>query len=76
MSEPSYAGVVTTATDVLFSGGTEGHFFALDARSGKLLWSKQLGGQIMMSPMTYAVNGKQYVAVNAGNFLFVFGLRE
>jgi alcohol dehydrogenase (cytochrome c) len=76
MSEPTYAGVLSTAGDVVFSGGSEGHFFALDARTGALLWSKQLGGQIMMSPMTYAVEGKQYVAVNAGNYLFVFGLRE
>jgi hypothetical protein len=32
--------------------------------------------ELMMSPMTYAVEGKQYVAVNAGNYLFVLGLRE
>jgi alcohol dehydrogenase (cytochrome c) len=76
MSEPTYAGVLSTAGDVVFSGGSEGHVFALDARTGALLWTKQLGGQIMMSPMTYAVEGKQYVAVNAGNYLFVFGLRE
>jgi hypothetical protein len=38
MSEPTDAGVLTTATDVLFSGGREGYFFALDARDGKLLW--------------------------------------
>jgi alcohol dehydrogenase (cytochrome c) len=76
MSEPTYAGVLSTAGDLVFSGGSEGHFFALDAKTGALLWSKQLGGQIFMSPMTYAVDGKQYVAVNAGNYLFVFSLRE
>jgi hypothetical protein len=35
-----------------------------------------LGGQVAQGPMTYAVNGKQYVAVAAGNGMFVFGLRE
>jgi alcohol dehydrogenase (cytochrome c) len=75
MSEPTDAGVLTTAADVLFSGSREGYFFALDARDGTLLWKAALGGQITMSPITYAVNGKQYVAVNAGGALFVFGLR-
>jgi len=69
------SGVLTTATDLLFAGGREGDFVALDARSGSPLWKVLLGGQINMSPITYAVNGKQYVAVNSGNSLFVFGLR-
>ena len=34
------------------------------------------GGQISAGPMTYAVNGKQYVSIAAGNALFAFGLRE
>ena len=49
---------------------------ALDARSGKLLWQTNLGPSVASSPMTYAINGKQYVSVMAGNSLFTFGLRE
>ncbi|MGC2401128.1 MAG: PQQ-dependent dehydrogenase, methanol/ethanol family [Acidobacteriaceae bacterium] len=69
------AGILTTATDVLFTGGREGTFVALDARNGSLLWKTTLGGPMIMNPITYAVGGKQYIAVNAGSALFVFGLR-
>jgi outer membrane protein assembly factor BamB len=60
----------------VFSGGREGHFFGLDAATGKLLWKKFLGGQAAASPITYAVDGRQYVAIAAGHSLFVFALRE
>jgi alcohol dehydrogenase (cytochrome c) len=69
------AGILTTASDVLFTGGREGNFVALDARNGALLWKATLGGPMIMNPITYSVNGKQFVAVNAGTCLFVFGLR-
>ena len=75
MTDLTDAGILTTASDVLFSGGREGYFFALDATNGSLLWKAQLGGPIQNGPMTYAVNGQQYVAVSASNSLFVFGLR-
>ena len=74
MSEATDAGILTTASDLLFSGGREGYFFALDARTGELLWKVALGGQITMGPITYSVAGKQYVAAAAGNALFVFAL--
>jgi len=75
MTDVTTSGVLTTATDVLFTGSREGHFHALDARNGELLWRANLGGQIANGPMTYAVNGVQYVAVAAGNALSVFALR-
>jgi alcohol dehydrogenase (cytochrome c) len=75
MNDITWAGVLTTASDVVFGGGKEGHFLALDARTGALLWTAALGGQINSGPMTYAVNGKQYVAIAAGSALFTFGLR-
>ena len=70
------SGILTTATDLLFTGGREGYFHALDARSGALLWKTSLGGQIVNGPMTYAIDGRQYVAIISGNSLFVFGLRR
>ena len=72
----SDAGMLTTASDLLFTGGREGHFMALDARTGALLFKASLGGQIVMGPVTYMVDGKQYVTVIAGNALFTFGLRD
>jgi alcohol dehydrogenase (cytochrome c) len=70
------SGNLTTATDLLFTGGREGYFYALDARSGAELWKASLGGQIANGPITYAVEGKQYVSVISGNSLITFALRE
>lgn len=70
------SGILTTASDLLFTGNREEHFFAIDARTGKVLWRTSLGGAMANGPITYAVNGQQYVAVAAGNGLFVFGLRR
>ena len=72
----SDAGMLTTATDLLFTGGREGYFYALDAKNGSLLWKASLGGQIVMAPITFSVDGKQYVSVISGNTLVTFGLRD
>jgi alcohol dehydrogenase (cytochrome c) len=66
--------LLSTAGGLVFSGTEEGNFFALDAETGKPLWDTQLGGNIRGIPMSFAVDGKQYVAIAAGFALFVFGL--
>jgi alcohol dehydrogenase (cytochrome c) len=76
MTDITWAGVLSTASDLVFSGGREGYFFALDGRNGNLLWKASLGGQINSGPMTYMVNNRQYVAVAAGTALFVYALRQ
>jgi outer membrane protein assembly factor BamB len=48
----------------------------LDARKGTLLWKTNLGAQIVGGPITYEVDGKQYVATISGLSLVTFGLRE
>ena len=70
------SGILTTATDLLFVGGREGYFQALDARTGDLLWRAVPGGNALAAPITYAVDGQQYVAIASGHSLFVFGLRS
>jgi alcohol dehydrogenase (cytochrome c) len=75
MNDITWAGVLSTASELVFSGGREGYFFALDGRNGSLLWKVPLGGQVNSGPMSYAVNGKQYIAVAAGTSLFSFALR-
>ena len=47
MTDVIDAGVLTTASDLLFSGGREGYAFALDARTGALLWKANVGGQVV-----------------------------
>jgi len=75
LTDVTDSGILTTASDLLFVGGREGYFMAMDARSGELLWKAAVGGQVSSGPMSYSVNGKQYIAVSAGNSLFVYGLR-
>jgi alcohol dehydrogenase (cytochrome c) len=71
---PSWSGVLSTAGGVVFTGDAEGNFMALDAATGKVLWHFQCGASVYASPMTYAIDGKQYVAIAAGSTLFAFGL--
>ena len=75
MGDVTDSGILTTDTDLVFAGGRDGHFVALDARNGNLLWKATLGGGVFAGPMTYSVNGRQYVAISAGNSLFAFALR-
>ena len=76
MHDVNTSGILTTASDLLFVGGREGYFQALDARTGALLWKVNLGGDIVAGPITYQVDGKQYIAIAGGNGLFTFALRE
>ncbi len=76
MADFTDAGILTTASDVLFSGGRDGYFFALDARTGEQLWRTSVGERVYSGPMTYVVDGRQHVAVAAGNVLFSYALPE
>ena len=82
--------ILTTASDLLFSGvwgdpasgpiaaaREDGYFYALDARTGQLLWRTSLAGSVFGGgPITYSAGGRQYIAVTAGNVLFAFALRQ
>jgi alcohol dehydrogenase (cytochrome c) len=70
------SGILTTASDLLFTGARSGYFQALDARTGDLLWRANLGGEIASGPMTYEVDGRQYVTIIAGQSLSAFALPE
>ena len=61
--------VLATAGDVVFWGDVAGIFRAFDAANGKVLWENDLGAVVQNSTITYAVNGKQYVAVMTGEGL-------
>jgi lanthanide-dependent methanol dehydrogenase len=63
----TYSGAMVTAGDVAFYGTVDGWFRAVDARTGKVLWSRKLGSGIISAPMSYqGPDGHQYVAVAAG----------
>ena len=82
------SGVLSTASGLLFTGvrgdpysdpeaarKADRYFYALDARTGEVLWQTPLTGSVWSGPMSYAVGDKQYVVVTAGDALFAFGLR-
>jgi alcohol dehydrogenase (cytochrome c) len=71
---PTWAGVLSTAGGLVFTADAEGNFIALEAAAGKVLWHFQCGGAGIAGPMSYAVDGRQYVAIAAGSGLFAFGL--
>ncbi len=60
------ASVLTTASDLVFTGDPEGNFFALNARTGEKLWSYQTGAGNRGGPVAYAVNGREYIATPTG----------
>jgi alcohol dehydrogenase (cytochrome c) len=70
----SATGVLATAGGVVFASSNDGNLIALEARTGKYLWHYYTGANIVASPMAYAVNGKQYVAIASQSAIFVFAL--
>jgi alcohol dehydrogenase (cytochrome c) len=63
---PNFSSTMVTASDVVFTGVMNGEFQALDAETGKLLWSFQTPSGIIGQPVTWERNGKQYVTVLSG----------
>jgi alcohol dehydrogenase (cytochrome c) len=68
--------LLSTGSDLLFSGDVLGEAFALDAKTGEKLWGFNTGASLTGSPITYAVNGRQYVAMPTGMGSLVGGLTE
>jgi alcohol dehydrogenase (cytochrome c) len=65
---------MTTATGLVFFGDDAESFEAVEAKSGHPLWDFHTGQNMHASPMSYALNGKQYVAIASGNDVFTFAL--
>ena len=68
------AGILTTAGGLLFTADTSGNLLALDAANGKTLWHMNPGGGVVSSPMTYELDGKQYVLTAVNDVIFVWSL--
>ena len=59
--------LVATGGGLVFGGDANGRFRAFDHETGEVLWEINLGSQVSGYPITYAVDGQQYVAVNTGS---------
>jgi alcohol dehydrogenase (cytochrome c) len=74
-ANPTLAGLLSTASGLVFSGDDGGNVIALDARTGKLLWGFQMGSALWgTGPTTYVVDGRQYLLVPTGSALMAFAL--
>lgn len=69
-------GVLATRSGVLFAATGEGNLIALDSKTGKTLWHFQTGGNIASAPMSYAVDGQEFISLGSGNVLYTFALPE
>jgi alcohol dehydrogenase (cytochrome c) len=74
MVSPPTAGTLATAGGLVFSGDRQGYLIAFDARSGRVLWRFQTGAAVVAPPISYALNGKQYIAVASGGSIQTFAL--
>jgi alcohol dehydrogenase (cytochrome c) len=70
----SWPGVLGTAGGLLFYSDPDGSFVAADAATGKPLWHFATNITMKASPMTFAIDGNQYVAIAAGSNILCFGL--
>ncbi|MSO46124.1 MAG: PQQ-dependent dehydrogenase, methanol/ethanol family [Acidobacteria bacterium] len=71
----SWAGLLSTASGLVF-GGSSGNFMAADSRTGKALWKYQMGAALYTSPVTFMVDGRQYVVMGAGTNITAFALPQ
>jgi len=72
----SIAGILTTAGHLLFTADNSGNLLALDPATGKTLWHLNAGGQLVASPMTYQLDGRQYLIIPVADVLYAFALPE
>jgi alcohol dehydrogenase (cytochrome c) len=70
------SGLLSTAGNVLFAGGPSQDLVALDATNGRALWHSVLNGTVTNGPITYELDGKQYVVVATGDMMWSFVLNE
>jgi alcohol dehydrogenase (cytochrome c) len=71
---PPWAGVLSTAGNLVFSATPSGNFYALDARTGKELWRFNGGDRVFASPITFLSRGRQIITLPIGDVLIAFGL--
>ena len=72
----SIAGILTTAGHLLFTADNSGNLLALDPATGKTLWHLNVGGHLVASPMTYQLDGRQYLIIPVQDILYAFALPE
>jgi alcohol dehydrogenase (cytochrome c) len=70
------SGILTTAGNLLFTGGPSADFVALNATTGDAIWHARLGSSVSNGPSTYELDGTQYLLVGAGDTLWAFAMQH
>jgi acido-empty-quinoprotein group A len=70
----SLAGILTTAGHLLFTADNSGNLLALEPATGKTLWHLNAGGEMVASPMTYELDGRQYLIMAVQDMIYAFSL--
>ena len=73
---PSMAGVLSTESGLIFGGDMDGNLMAFDAAGGKNLWHFQTGSPIYAAPITYMLDGRQYVVLGSGTTVYALALPQ
>jgi glucose dehydrogenase len=77
MEQPMVGGALATAGGLVFTGEGNGYFDAFDAKTGEILWRFPCGAGVNAPPISYEVDGTQYIAVAAGgNSIFGYPLGD
>jgi len=71
-----WAGVLSTAGGLVFTADIHGNMLALDANTGQTLWHAYGGGPVESPPITYELDGRQYVLIGSNRVLYAWALPE
>jgi alcohol dehydrogenase (cytochrome c) len=71
-----WAGLLSTSGGLIFAGDEDGYLMAFDAKSGELLWKLNTGTRLVTAPVTWMLEGKQYVTMPSGATLLTFALPD
>jgi alcohol dehydrogenase (cytochrome c) len=74
LDKAPWAGTLSTSGGLVFAGDEDGYFMAADAQTGKILWRMYTGSRIVSSPMTYMIDGRQYIVMPSGAAVLTFAL--
>ncbi len=72
----NWAGVLSTAGSLVFTADNHGNILALDAKTGQTLWHAYGGGVVQSAPITYELDGRQYILIGSQTVLYAFALPE
>ena len=71
-----WAGTLATSGNLLFAGDEDGYLMAFNAKTGELLWKINTGNRLATSPITFEIDGKQYITMPSGSALLAFALPD